>query len=263
MRHLQSTWRSRVVGSHSSGTTSRIQLARNQYTTDGAFGLNIPNNKDACHSRSGYVVPMEPGKMLVLTTRTSIEVRNDSNECRAILLMRFWHPNLAVPETIEVSFAHLMQRRRRLGRYNRRSAILYERYRQRQSKFTGESVRSRYGTHTRAICRRDSKRFCIVERRAGGGDDYILSVPVVKSLKHSIVRHNNMWHSNFTYEHYYLHFELVSLDSLPARIKKQTQLQQQKNESARKVCIEQDCESRNATDSQAGSLNYKNYRSAS
>jgi hypothetical protein len=27
---------------------------------------------------------------------------------------------------------------------------------------------------------------CIVERRAGGGDDYILSVPVVKSLKHSI-----------------------------------------------------------------------------
>jgi hypothetical protein len=79
---------------HTAGTNIRLTAH---------LGLVIPNDNDACRIRIRDTwCQWEPGKMLVFDDSYEHEVRNDSDECRAILLMRFWHPDLAVPKRREV-----------------------------------------------------------------------------------------------------------------------------------------------------------------
>jgi hypothetical protein len=102
MRHPQSTWRS-GWGSHLlpySAPHTRIQphTAGTNIRLTAHLGLVIPNDKDACRI---FVRDTWCQWSLVRCSFDDSyehEVRNDSNECRAILLMRFWHPNLAVPK---------------------------------------------------------------------------------------------------------------------------------------------------------------------
>jgi hypothetical protein len=105
MRHLQSTWRSgwwevmlslaRIhrIQPHTAGTNIRLTAH---------LGLVIPNNKDACRIRVRDTWCQWGLVRCSFDDSYEHEVRNDSNECRAILLMRFWHPNLAVPRNDEV-----------------------------------------------------------------------------------------------------------------------------------------------------------------
>jgi hypothetical protein len=101
---------------HTAGTNIRLTAH---------LGLVIPNttttNKDdACRIRIRDTwCQWEPGEMLVFDDSYEHEVRNDSDECRAVLLMRFWHPNLAVQKRREVLDQALQSKENdRLRRYN-------------------------------------------------------------------------------------------------------------------------------------------------
>jgi hypothetical protein len=121
MRHPQSTWRFRVVGSHlpyHPHTPDPTAYSRNQYTTDGAFGLGHSKQQGCLpYSRSGYVVPMG---LVRCSFDDPYEHRGTQRQQRVSshLVDAVWHPNLAVPETTRFSFRRPMQRRRRFGRYN-------------------------------------------------------------------------------------------------------------------------------------------------
>jgi aspartyl/asparaginyl beta-hydroxylase (cupin superfamily) len=153
---------------HTAGTNIRLTAH---------LGLVIPNDKDACRIRIRDTwCQWEPGKMLVFDDSYEHEVRNDSNECRAVLLMRFWHPDLAVPKRREV-LAQALQCKEddSLRRYNPPLPVSSNINHDSRSHSRIKLVQGRGMERTQcAQCWRTGfETIRVVERRGGGGDDYI------------------------------------------------------------------------------------------
>jgi hypothetical protein len=159
---------------HTAGTNIRLTAH---------LGLVIPKDKDACRIRIRDIwCQWEPGKMLVFDDSYEHEVRNDSDECRAVLLMRFWHPDLAVPKRREV-LAQALQCKEDDGlrRFNPPLPVSYTNdsgNKDSRSHSRIELVQGRGMERTQcAQCWRTGfETIRVVERRGGGGgggDDYI------------------------------------------------------------------------------------------
>jgi hypothetical protein len=159
---------------HTAGTNIRLTAH---------LGLVIPNDKDACRIRIRDTwCQWEPGKMLVFDDSYEHEVRNDSNECRAVLLMRFWHPDLAVPKRREV-LAQALQCKEddSLRRYNPPLPVSYTNDSGNNSSNSNSRSHSRIElvqgrgmerTQCAQCWRTGFETIRVVERR-GGGDEYI------------------------------------------------------------------------------------------
>jgi hypothetical protein len=154
---------------HTAGTNIRLTAH---------LGLVIPKDQDACNIRIGdNWCQWQPGKMLVFDDSFEHEVRNDSNDCRAILLMRFWHPDLALPKRREV-LAQALQSKEddTLRRYNPPLPVMSIRDTHNsgsRSQNRIELVQGRGMERTQcAQCWRTGFETIRVVERGGGGDDY-------------------------------------------------------------------------------------------
>lgn len=83
------------------GPKARIQphCAGHNLRLTAHLGLVIPSRNDRCQIRiADDWRDWEEGKVLVFDDSFEHEVRNDSNQIRAVLLLRFWHPSLRTSE---------------------------------------------------------------------------------------------------------------------------------------------------------------------
>jgi beta-hydroxylase len=105
------------------GTRVQPHTASHNLRLMAHLGLQIPQSKDAEQSCYLQVADQklfwETGKVLVFDDSYEHSVVNDSNEIRAILLLRFWHPALNVAER-HIALQHVLdsQHEDRLRRCN-------------------------------------------------------------------------------------------------------------------------------------------------
>lgn len=72
------------------------------------LGLQIPNIKEDCYLQVAEErLHWEEGRILVFDDSFQHEVHNQSDEIRAVLLMRFWHPNL-LPRDRTTALQHVV-----------------------------------------------------------------------------------------------------------------------------------------------------------